>query len=293
MKLKVFYDKDTDILSLWNGRPASEADDVAEHLVADFDDDGEVVGFTLEHASELLRAHLSDGDEETERLQQTFGDLLYCHKNIQKEFDRIGNPVLEEFLGVYNTKKLREGVRKYGDGYTLRSIPRNIQEILDVDVLVIVVMNSPSLNENSDFNQFTPLHSIPYWRDGKGLEPDITVNGQKYKLHFMVWEQECSVHGETTSYARKNQSLLQRHYPKLYKYLQEDRQKSEQFMLYYIDWCVAHKKQVVILTNAAKRSFNQPIQRLLTFSQVKHIPTKLFGANRRIMERISNTISVS
>ncbi|MCY4654566.1 MAG: DUF2283 domain-containing protein [Dehalococcoidia bacterium] len=54
MKLKVFYDKDTDILSLWNGRPASEADDVAEHLVADFDDDGEVVGFTLEHASELL-----------------------------------------------------------------------------------------------------------------------------------------------------------------------------------------------------------------------------------------------
>ena len=59
MKLQVHYDKETDTLSLWNGSPASEADDVAENLVVDFDDEGEVVGFTLEHASELLDADLS------------------------------------------------------------------------------------------------------------------------------------------------------------------------------------------------------------------------------------------
>ena len=38
MKLKIYYDSETDTLSLWNGHPASEADDVAENLVADFSD---------------------------------------------------------------------------------------------------------------------------------------------------------------------------------------------------------------------------------------------------------------
>ena len=59
MKLDIYYDPETDTLSLWNGRPASEGADVAENLVADFDDDGEVVGFTLDHASELLSSILN------------------------------------------------------------------------------------------------------------------------------------------------------------------------------------------------------------------------------------------
>ena len=59
VKLKIHYDSETDTLSLWNGHPASEADDVAEYLVADFDGEGEVVGFTLEHAAELLGPALS------------------------------------------------------------------------------------------------------------------------------------------------------------------------------------------------------------------------------------------
>lgn len=54
MKLNIYYDSETDTLSLWNGHPASEADDVAEYLVADFNGEGDVVGFTLEHAAELL-----------------------------------------------------------------------------------------------------------------------------------------------------------------------------------------------------------------------------------------------
>ena len=59
MKLDIYYDPETDTLSLWNGRPASEGADVAENLIADFDDDGEVVGFTLDHASELLSSILN------------------------------------------------------------------------------------------------------------------------------------------------------------------------------------------------------------------------------------------
>ena len=68
MKLNVYYDGETDTLSLWNGKPASEGADVAENLTADLDADGEVVGFTLEHAAEMLKAviaHRTPDDVET------------------------------------------------------------------------------------------------------------------------------------------------------------------------------------------------------------------------------------
>ena len=62
-------------ITLWNRSKLrnscdGEGEDVAEHLVADFDNDGNVVGFTLEHAGEMLKAdflelgRLSGGDVE-------------------------------------------------------------------------------------------------------------------------------------------------------------------------------------------------------------------------------------
>ena len=54
MKLRISYYGDTDTLSLWNGATASAADDVAENLIVDYDAAGEAVGFTLDHAAELL-----------------------------------------------------------------------------------------------------------------------------------------------------------------------------------------------------------------------------------------------
>ena len=54
MKLRISYYGDTDTLSFWNGEPASAADDVAENLIVDYDAAGEAVGFTLDHAAELL-----------------------------------------------------------------------------------------------------------------------------------------------------------------------------------------------------------------------------------------------
>ena len=59
MKLTIDYDPETDTLSLWNGHPASEGRDIAESLVADLDADGNVVGFTLEHAGALLGPAIS------------------------------------------------------------------------------------------------------------------------------------------------------------------------------------------------------------------------------------------
>ena len=58
-KLTVHYDAETDTLSLRCGVAVRESEDVAEHLIADFDDDGDVVGFTLEHAGEVLKTDIS------------------------------------------------------------------------------------------------------------------------------------------------------------------------------------------------------------------------------------------
>ena len=82
MKPKIYYDRETDTLSIWNGIPASEAEDLAEYLVADFDDGGKVVGFTLEHASELLGAVPSipnspDQCSEGKFVSRLFGMLKY------------------------------------------------------------------------------------------------------------------------------------------------------------------------------------------------------------------------
>ena len=54
MKLIVDYCPETDTLSIWNGTPASSGADVSEDLIADLDAEGNAVGFTLEHAAELL-----------------------------------------------------------------------------------------------------------------------------------------------------------------------------------------------------------------------------------------------
>ena len=56
MNLEIYYDSESDTLSLWNGKPASSGADVAENLTVDLDAEGEAVGFTLEHASEILKA---------------------------------------------------------------------------------------------------------------------------------------------------------------------------------------------------------------------------------------------
>ena len=58
LKLKVFYDPETDTLSIWNGRPACEGGEVGEGLTVDYDADGEVVGITLDGAAKLLTPHL-------------------------------------------------------------------------------------------------------------------------------------------------------------------------------------------------------------------------------------------
>ena len=53
-KLDIFYCKETDTLDIGSGRPAGYGEDISEDLIVNSNAQGEVVGFTLEHAAELL-----------------------------------------------------------------------------------------------------------------------------------------------------------------------------------------------------------------------------------------------
>ena len=55
MDAEVNYFKESDMLSVWTGKPAAEGDEIADGIIVDLDADGNVVGFTIEHATVLLR----------------------------------------------------------------------------------------------------------------------------------------------------------------------------------------------------------------------------------------------
>ncbi len=227
-------------------------------------------------------------------LRHTHADLLACYNEIREEFADLDDRTIARFLGSYDSPRLRQEIREHGDGYTIRSIPSSTDELLRADVLVLVVMNSPKLDYNSVFRLHTPLTDIPYWRDDKCLQSEMrNQNGDLMRFQFLVWEQECAVHGETTSKARKNQRLLFERRPRLRELIPQQEQQSERLLLSCRDWLEGLDRRLVALTNARKNksNFNPPIRQLLSDEVILHIPTKLFGPNRTIMNKIVNEIS--
>ena len=57
-RLQIHYDHETDTLSVWNGRPVDSSREIQQHLLIELDAHRAPVGFTLEHALEILRPHL-------------------------------------------------------------------------------------------------------------------------------------------------------------------------------------------------------------------------------------------
>ena len=57
--LLIRYDQEKDALVVWVGVPAGNGETVAQNLVAESNDEGEVTGIVLEHAAELLLPILS------------------------------------------------------------------------------------------------------------------------------------------------------------------------------------------------------------------------------------------
>ena len=70
-KLEIHYDAETDTLSVWNGRPVYSSYEAEQYLLIELDSDRTPVGFTLEHALELLRPHLSGHSESGQTTSKT------------------------------------------------------------------------------------------------------------------------------------------------------------------------------------------------------------------------------
>lgn len=70
-ELEIHYDAETDTLSVWNGRPVYSSYEAQQYLLIELDSDRTPVGFTLEHAIEMLRPHLSGHSESGQTTSKT------------------------------------------------------------------------------------------------------------------------------------------------------------------------------------------------------------------------------
>ena len=226
------------------------------------------------------------------RLQKALNDLKKCHKNIQKEIAKIEDSVFEELFGEFHSKKLHQDMKKYGDGHILYGVPRSISELTTSDAVVLMAVTSPKLSTTSDFDPTTPLHTIPYWRDGKGLTSQVysTTKRREYGLHFMTWQQNFSIHGTDDAHARRNRRILVKNRPKLEILFQQEIEASIKFINHCKGWLNDNGKPMVVITQAGRNRFNEPISSLTSDNDATHIKANLRGRNHRIMGRISDVL---
>ena len=217
------------------------------------------------------------------RLRQAHANLLACYKDIRKEFTDLDDVTFKRFLGKYNLLKFRQQIREHGDGYTMRSVPSSVDEILHADHVVLIAMNSPRLDCDSVFKLHAPLTDIYHWKEEKRLRSEATLqSGDLVKFQFLVWEQDCGVHGEningrSTPQALKNKRLLIEQRPHLRRLLNVQAEKSEELLWSCMDWLESLERKLIVLTSCKRKVLKPPITQLVKEITVLHIPTELFG----------------
>ena len=225
-------------------------------------------------------------------LRRAHADLLACYEEIQEEFADLDDQTLARFLGKYNSPQMRKQVREHGDGYTLRSVPSRVEDMFLADEVVLIAMNSPKLDDNSMFSPHIPLTDIHYWRECRSLQSEAYLqNDDLIKFQFLVWQQDCAVHGElkrgeSTKYARANQRLLFEQRPRLRELIPAQKHKSEKLLWSCKDWLASLNRKLIVLTSQERENFHSPIKELRRDKTALHIPTKLFGSNPNIMNEI-------
>lgn len=222
-----------------------------------------------------------------DQVRKAHADLMAVHEEIRGEFSNLGVGTLRRFLGGCDSPDLRHQVLEHGDGYTLRSVPISVEDIIETDRLVLIVWNYPLLDQDSMFDPHTHLATIPYWRDDKGLRQSMPLSsGGLRSFQFLVWEQDCPIHGENNDRAHSNRQLVLNRQRNLRRLIPEQWKSSERFLMTCKDWLQAQGMRLVVLTNASRSKFEPPIAQLLNDRAISHIPTKLVGTNRTIMGRL-------
>ncbi len=226
------------------------------------------------------------------KLQKAYANLRKSHKNIRKGFSKIDDPLIKEFLGKYDSPRLRRSLRKYGCGHRLHGVPRSIEEMINADALVLIAGTSPKLGKSTDFNPKRPLPTMRYWRDGKRLRPQIRSgrSGEEYRLHFMSWHQNFTIHGEDDAHARRNLNILSRDIANVQSLIEKEEAVSMKFVKECKAWLYKNEKPMVLITNPIRSQFYEPISGLRCDSNIIHIEANLRGTNYQVMGRIRDVL---
>ena len=168
--------------------------------------------------------------------------LIDVHRRIREHFAVLD----EELLADLYSHKHYVDVAEHGDGYTLRSVPSSIDELMSLmaeSQLVLIVAKFAYLNGRSEFDAHKNLADIPYWRDDVKLR---TEDEQAGKSHFWVWQNDCSVHGEHVRSAEDNRTLLLDRRPQLCEVFERQRIESGRLVTACKAWLRTrdHKLQV-------------------------------------------------
>ena len=223
-----------------------------------------------------------------ETVRHAHMNLMAVHEETRSEFARLRRATLRQYLGDLDSPEFRRQLLEHGDGYTLRSVPVHLNDMLDADQIVLIVLNYPLLAEESVFDPHAHMVEIPYWRDDKGLRREVrSEDGHSRTFHFMIWEQDSPMHGECDRRARFNQRLVSRRSERLRSLITEQERVSEQFVTACRDWLGTRGRRLAVLVNARRHNFPPYIDSLLMDNSVAPIRTNLTGVNRRIMERLS------
>ena len=223
------------------------------------------------------------------KIQRAYTKLQKSHKNIRKAFSRIDDSLSEALLGEYDSPKLRRSLRKYGSGHRLHGAPRSIAGMTNTDALILIAGTSPKLSKSTDFDPTLPLLDMSYWRDGKRLRPQVrsTRRGEKYRLYFMSWHQNFTIHGEDDDQARRNLNLVNHNIANFQVLVQKDEEKAAEFINACKDWFISNGKPMVIVSDYSRENLSEPISKLMKSPHVSHIKSKLRGKNYQIMGQIS------
>ncbi len=232
-----------------------------------------------------------------DEVHQAHTNLLAVNAEIRRLFANLRGRLLRESLGKFDSPILLAQFKKYGDGYTLRSVPRRAEETLSPDHIVLIVMNSPKLDRDSIFDPHKSLVDIPYWRDQKKLRCDVHIpDGSHRKLLFLVWQQDYPVHGENDERGRSNRNARERkralcdQLPGLEGLISKQKRKSERLMMTCMKWLASQNRELIVVTSERKE-LACPIPWLLRQAPVSQVRSPdLFKANPRTMNLIEERV---
>ncbi len=224
-------------------------------------------------------------------LQREFDALLQCHSLMLDEcrtlVERDASDLQRFFRGC-DSLNARQQLWEHGDGYILRGLPKDISALDNADALVLVVWSFPLLSQRSVFDRFVPLTSIDYWTDTKRLENSVEVSGQRLALHFMVWQQDCSFHGECISHARSNRTLLWGHASDFQGLCMDEAIQAARFLYLCRDSLQSKGKPMLILTGRQPASLDDLLQPLL--EGTVYVRESLRGRNYGVMDRLAREL---